>query len=823
MLSAESSGNFSSFDYDGANTAAIPDADTLCKYIAANLLPPNVTTPPVLLVDACRLAVVFFADWLNAHSNPPPEKRTRDAAVQAELLSSNSSRAPSRLSAAPSRRESFLLGQSPENLGQRPQSSLSNRSSLNVIPPVGKLTLIFTDIQSSTVLWNRDTKNMRSALRLHHTVLRQSLSVFKAYEVKTEGDAFMIATWRTLDALNFCTTTQMKLLEAPWHQDLLANKGDADEVFSKEGSLLWKGLRVRMGMHTGEPFCEQDQLTGRMDYFGPPVNQAARIAAVAFGGEIVMNSSTYEEIRTTVEDPRYARALVYPVTVEALGEYELKGFEHAEILFHAFPAPLAARREQLRAAPRAPGSDEAATGADEAGVMLSALHPISAATTALQDGAVAVVFTEVVETKELWEEHPEAMLSAMRMHNVCLRRCLARLRGQEVRAEADAFQLVLPDACTAVEFCLTLQKELLDLAWPPEVVAVFQPVAKSDKESSGHSRSRAQRKARYLWRGLKVRMAIVSGDSNDVRSLVIAERDPETMRVEYFGPGMDLGHALVSLALGGEVLCTTPVREGIAGHEELLISKDPVIVDYLGPALRTPFSRLGDGVYRVQATSLAARNQAFAAPVAERHLPRMKLDVRVFSTATRLQLLCSTLARTLERNHRREKLASRLAARLEGFERRSMAREDPLYLSVRAKQPATANGHFSANKRIRHQGIRQAPQLYEGDGGSQSARVEWPWNPVLQVDGVRKLAESQPRQPDSPRLPRLNKNATVTAVPTPEPPSRHRVPEWLPKPQPPPQRKAEAQRPHAGAANTHAQQSCSDGVSAANSLPSLLS
>eukprot|EP00741_Cyanophora_paradoxa_P022118 tig00021434_g21350.t1 len=68
----------------------------------------------------------------------------------------------------------------------------------------------------------------------------------------------------------------------------------AREEFGSDSTLLFRGLRLRMGVHRGRPNVKIDQTTGRMDYFGPAVNKAARVAGAAAGGQIVMSRSTFD-------------------------------------------------------------------------------------------------------------------------------------------------------------------------------------------------------------------------------------------------------------------------------------------------------------------------------------------------------------------------------------------------------------------------------------------------------------------------------------------------------------------------------------------------
>jgi adenylate cyclase len=95
-------------------------------------------------------------------------------------------------------------------------------------------------------------------------LMRSTLQRCNGYEVKTEGDSFMVAFSSTVDACKWCLTVQQQLLQVNWPQALYTHK-DAEEQQNPQGELLYKGLRVRMGMHTGVPTCKEDPITKRMD------------------------------------------------------------------------------------------------------------------------------------------------------------------------------------------------------------------------------------------------------------------------------------------------------------------------------------------------------------------------------------------------------------------------------------------------------------------------------------------------------------------------------------------------------------------------------
>lgn len=84
-----------------------------------------------------------------------------------------------------------------------------------------EVTLVLTDVEGSTELWEWDTEITSIAIDIHDRLLRANMSRFFGYEVMTEGDAFLVSFHEPCDAVAWCMSTQLALLNAPWPHDLL--------------------------------------------------------------------------------------------------------------------------------------------------------------------------------------------------------------------------------------------------------------------------------------------------------------------------------------------------------------------------------------------------------------------------------------------------------------------------------------------------------------------------------------------------------------------------------------------------------------------------
>ncbi|KFY74191.1 hypothetical protein V499_05767, partial [Pseudogymnoascus sp. VKM F-103] len=291
------------------------------------------------------------------------------------------------------------------------EDSMLRRLEAEVQAPVGEISIVFTDIKGSTALWENNQSAMRSAIRLHNEVMRRQLRIIGGYEVKTEGDAFMVSFPTATSALLWCFSVQSQLLEIQWPSEIL-NHTIGKEVIDADSNLIFRGLSVRMGVHFGTPVCEHDPVTRRMDYFGPMVNKTSRISSTADGGQIAVSADFISEIQRCLEnyseteregaagaggagaggvvdeemeDPaaesirRELRSLSSQgFEVKPMGERKLKGLENPEYIYLMYPHSLAGRIVQqpllgcdLAEAAATKMKEEAGRGTEEGNLKLT--------------------------------------------------------------------------------------------------------------------------------------------------------------------------------------------------------------------------------------------------------------------------------------------------------------------------------------------------------------------------------------------------------------------------------------------------------------------
>ncbi len=164
--------------------------------------------------------------------------------------------------------------------------------------PTGTVTLLFTDVEGSTHLWDAHPEAMRAALARHDALVRAAIVESGGYVFKTVGDAFCAAFAMAADALTAGLAAQRAIMDEAWPEDTR--------------------ITARMALHTGAVESRDD------DYFGAPLNRVARLLATGHGGQTLLSQTTYDLVRDSLPDA---------VSLHDLGAHKLKDLARPEQVF----------------------------------------------------------------------------------------------------------------------------------------------------------------------------------------------------------------------------------------------------------------------------------------------------------------------------------------------------------------------------------------------------------------------------------------------------------------------------------------------------------
>jgi predicted ATPase/serine/threonine protein kinase/DNA-binding CsgD family transcriptional regulator len=179
--------------------------------------------------------------------------------------------------------------------------------------PTGTVTLLFTDIEGSTRLLERLGDSYADVLAECRQLLRATFQEWNGREVDTQGDAFFIAFARATDAVLAAVDVQRALSAHPWPEGV--------------------AVRVRMGLHTGEPTLTHE------GYVGLDVNRAARIMSAGHGGQVLLSQTTANLVEQDLPED---------ITLRDLGEHHLKDLARPRHLFQLVISGLPADFQPLK-------------------------------------------------------------------------------------------------------------------------------------------------------------------------------------------------------------------------------------------------------------------------------------------------------------------------------------------------------------------------------------------------------------------------------------------------------------------------------------------
>mmetsp|Transcript_47333 Transcript_47333/g.112575 ORF Transcript_47333/g.112575 Transcript_47333/m.112575 type:complete len:767 (+) Transcript_47333:217-2517(+) len=484
-----------------------------------------------LAVPASPLILSSAAGYPRAASVEPPPRRAsvepprRGSGHIPPTLSSSSSTAPpptasSACSVISARGASPRPGDSPRGTLRANLGSEAKKR-----PPCGDsqdMTMIFTDVQGSTSLWEADPIAMQRALRLHDTTIRRVLAAYNGYEVTTEGDAFQLAFHDAFDAIRFCLELQRELLHVSWPLEIL-QQPDAMEAEDRS----WRGLRVRMGVHSGRPLSTtRHEVTGRTCYHGPFVALAKAIEDIAHGGQILTSSACFSQFSGSLAK------LGCPEVVD-LGTHILKGSG----LGGGPDAHGSERVRILQLTPRELASNPIAgigiSTVQRGGRSFPRIKTVKCESPSYHDAPAGPSITICCASAHGLEELSLVDVKLWSQVHTSLKECMWDVMCSTNEAyfweESDAvFKLAFGTPFAMAKFATMLQQRLAAVQWPPtlrQIPQLSEGVRMSIGSASGHA-GRDVSKGLQRWTG----------------------------RAYYTGPVVDIAQEVAVAAQPGQVL-----------------------------------------------------------------------------------------------------------------------------------------------------------------------------------------------------------------------------------------------------------------------------
>ncbi len=190
--------------------------------------------------------------------------------------------------------------------------------------PGGTVTFLFTDIEGSTKLLKRLRDLYSTLLDEHREILRGAFAKWNGHEVDSRGEEFFVAFPRATDAVASAVNAQRELAAHSWPEGV--------------------GVRVRIGLHTGEPWVAEE------GYVGMDVHRAARIANVGHGGQVLLSETTAALVMDELPEG---------VSLLDLGRHRLKDVRRTEqirqLVIDGLPAEFPPLKSLEALSPGTPG------------------------------------------------------------------------------------------------------------------------------------------------------------------------------------------------------------------------------------------------------------------------------------------------------------------------------------------------------------------------------------------------------------------------------------------------------------------------------------
>jgi class 3 adenylate cyclase len=296
--------------------------------------------------------------------------------------------------------------------------------------PSGTLTVLHTEIEGSTLLTVHLGDRYPEVLASHRALLRAAFAAHEGREVDTQGDSFFVVFPRATQAVAAAVAMQRALAAEAWPED--------------------GAVRVRIGMHTGEPIRTAE------GYTGLDVIRGARIRDAGHGGQVLLSKSTAALIEDTLIDG---------LSLRDLGAHRLKGLPRPECIFQLIIPDLPADFPPLQSL-------------DTRGRARPGLAPGRVLTT--------VLFVDLVgATERLVALGDRRWLEVQAQYTTLVRQALARYGGEEVNIVGDEIFAVFDGAVAAIRCGCAIRNAVRGLGMAVRVGIHAGEVESDDRTISG--------------------------------------------------------------------------------------------------------------------------------------------------------------------------------------------------------------------------------------------------------------------------------------------------------------------------------------------------
>eukprot|EP00899_Mesostigma_viride_P020087 jgi/Mesvir1/2807/Mv13911-RA.2 len=474
------------------------------------------------------------------------------------------------------------------------------------------ITAVVTDIEESTSLWEWNPAVMKRSLAIHHHVLRTLLPKYHGYESDTEGDSFSLVFHDPVDALGWAMAVQRHLLFpahvseiaeqaagtstlqpgsshqsgrrlsvdegssrrrlsvdegssrrlarrgsrdftdvlfSDWLPELLTVDGGKEVKDGESGAVLYRGLRVRMGIHMGVPDSCVMHANGRQHYQGEVVELTKAIQdASRSGGQVLMSMLAW-----------HALGMHMPATVcHHMGLHELgEKLPHIHLM-QVLPEEVAKR------APFAPLKSKQ---------LRPSFFDAPAADCYVKGKAptdpLVICFLYVGGAKVLrkWPGYAQSIDLLVKF----VQGVMTDHDAYECEEKDGNFLLAFRSPVQAVTFAEAVQREAMDVKWPGKLLEheLAAEVAKPALDAEASPRYDS-----VVFRGLRLQIGLCMGVVSDCQPHVT------TGRAAYFGPIVNRAARIAATAAPAQTLANREVYEGAKGKTPNLMFQDVGTFDF---------------------------------------------------------------------------------------------------------------------------------------------------------------------------------------------------------------------------------------------------